>query len=388
MKRFNLFFVLLTLMFLYSTGSINPTVKKIKKVVIDAGHGGKDSGACGKKSKEKDIALAVALKVGNYIKTNFPDIDVIYTRKTDVFVELFQRAQIANTNKADLFICIHCNSSTNPDAKGTETWVMGINKSQANLEVAKKENASILLENDYTTKYDGFDPNSPEANIIFSLYQNAYLDQSLKLAEQIQKQFLSKVGRVNRGVKQAGFLVLYKTTMPSVLVETGFVSNPEEEEFLLSENGQNQIASGIYRAFKSYKTDYEGNGKIVTSDETPDVIPENVVAVKDTVKRCHTVDTNNHTIANQKKEVFFRVQFTTLPNKKPLNSPDFKGLNEIKVYVQQGSYKYTAGNFKTIGEAAKYQQEVQSKGFKDAFVVAFLNEERISPKEAVKYVSN
>ncbi|MEI6123137.1 MAG: N-acetylmuramoyl-L-alanine amidase [Bacteroidota bacterium] len=388
MKRFNLFYVLLTLMFFYSSGSVNPTIKKITKVVIDAGHGGKDPGALGKKSKEKDIALSIALKLGNYIKTNFPDIEVVYTRKTDVFVELYERAQIANTGKADLFICIHCNSTKSTEVKGTETWVMGLNKSQANLEVAKKENASILFENDYTQKYDGFDPNSPEANIIFSLYQNAYLDQSLVLADQIQKQFTNKVGRVNRGVKQAGFLVLYKTTMPGVLIETGFISNAQEEDFLTTDNGQNLIASGIYRAFKLYKTNFEGNGQIATDDDTPDFVQEDQVVIKDTVKKKQASDSSTNKITNQKNEVFFRVQFTTLPNKKPLNSPDFKGLNDVRYYVQQNVYKYTAGNFKTLDEAVTYQHEVQTKGFKDAFVVAFLNEERVAPKEALKYVTN
>ena len=388
MKRFNLFFVLLTLMFLYSSGSVAPNIIKIKKVVIDAGHGGDDPGAVGKNSKEKNIALAIALKLGNFIKTNFPDIEVIYTRKTDVFIELYRRAQIANSNKADLFISIHCNSTISTEVKGTETWVMGLNKSSANLEVAKKENASILFENDYAKQYDGFDPNSPEANIIFSLYQNAYLDQSLLIAEQIQKQFKLKVGRGDRGVKQAGFLVLYKTTMPGVLVEAGFVSNLQEEEFLLSENGQNLIASGIFRAFKSYKTNFETGGQPTADDETPDFVINNPVIVKDTVKKNYPIDTNIHQIDNQKNEVFYRVQFLTSPNKKSLNSPEFNSLNEIKVYVQKSVYKYTAGNFKTLDEAVKYQHELQSKGFKDAFVVAFLNEERIAPKDALKYIKN
>ncbi len=388
MKRFNLFFVLLTLMFLYSSGSVAPNIIKIKKVVIDAGHGGDDPGAVGKNSKEKNIALAIALKLGNFIKTNFPDIEVIYTRKTDVFIELYRRAQIANSNKADLFISIHCNSTISTEVKGTETWVMGLNKSSANLEVAKKENASILFENDYAKQYDGFDPNSPEANIIFSLYQNAYLDQSLLIAEQIQKQFKLKVGRGDRGVKQAGFLVLYKTTMPGVLVEAGFVSNLQEEEFLLSENGQNLIASGIFRAFKSYKTNFETGGQPTADDETPDFVINNPVIVKDTVKKNYLIDTNIHQIDNQKNEVFYRVQFLTSPNKKSLNSPEFNSLNDIKVYVQKSVYKYTAGNFKTLDEAVKYQHELQSKGFKDAFVVAFLNEERIAPKDALKYIKN
>lgn len=347
--------------------------------MIDAGHGGEDPGAVGKKSKEKNIALAVALKLGNYIKTNYPEIEVIYTRKTDVFIELYRRAQIANTNKADLFISIHCNSTKSAEAYGAETWVLGLNKSQANLEVVKKENASVLFEKDYATQYDGFDPNSPEGNIIFSLYQNAYLDQSLKLADLVQKQFSKKLGRHDRGVKQAGFLVLYKTTMPAALIELGFVSNPQEEEFLLSENGQTQIASSIYRAFKEYKSNYEGGGIVV--DNTPDFI-DNTPIIKDSLSRTVVKDS----ILNQKKEVFFRVQFTTSPSKKSVTSSEFKGLTDIRFYVQNRTYKYTSGNFASMDEAVKYQREVQNKGFKDAFVVAFLNEERITPDEAMKYI--
>ena len=259
MKRLSLFFILLIVCISVSPNYNGVKNIKLKKVVIDAGHGGDDPGAVGKKSKEKDNALSIALKLGKCIKDNLPEVQVIYTRSTDKFVELYKRARIANEEKADLFISIHCNSTKKPESTGTETWVMGLHKSQANLEVAKKENSTILLENDYSQQYDGFDPNSPEANIIFSLYQNVYLDQSLILASKIQNQFTNKVGRVNRGVKQAGFLVLYKTTMPGVLVETGFISNPAEEEYLISEKGQTQIASAIFRAVREYKNELEGN---------------------------------------------------------------------------------------------------------------------------------
>jgi N-acetylmuramoyl-L-alanine amidase len=381
MRRFNLFFVFIMFFFFFSYASGNPNILKIKKVVIDAGHGGDDPGALGKKSKEKNIALAVALKLGNYIKTNFPDIEVIFTRKTDVFVELYRRAQIANTNKADLFISIHCNSTTSPDAFGTETWVLGLNKSQANLEVVKKENASVLFEKDYAHQYDGFDPNSPEGNIIFSLYQNAYLDQSLQLADMVQKQFANKLGRHNRGVKQAGFLVLYKTTMPAALIELGFVSNPQEEDFLISENGQSQIASSIYKAFKEYKTNYEGG--LVFDDNTPD-ITDNTIVKKDSTSNNIQNDNNKDQNKIDKKDVFFRVQFLLSKTKIPDNSAKFKGLDDIRYYEQNSAYKYTSGNFKTLNDALSYQHTVQEKGFKDAFVVAFLNEVRITLTEASK----
>jgi len=388
MKRINLFFVFLVLMFLGTSGSVSPKIIKIKKVVIDAGHGGDDPGAVGKKSKEKDLALAVALKVGNYIKTAFPDIEVIYTRKTDVFVELYRRAKIANDKKADLFISIHCNATKSTEVSGTESWVMGLNKSQANLEVAKKENASILFENDYSAQYDGFDPNSPEANIIFSLYQNAYLDQSLKFSSIVQKQLSTKAGRGDRGVKQAGFLVLYKTTMPGALIEIGFISNPTEEEFLISENGQNIIASAIYRSFKEYKIQIDGAAEITNNIIIPDTITAQKIIIKDTGKTANKLDTIKNQQDSKVKEVFFRVQFATSAKKKPENSTEFAGLNDIKFYIQNNTYKYTCGNFKTLKEAVDCQRTIQNKGFKDAFVVAFLNEQRISPNEALKLTGN
>jgi N-acetylmuramoyl-L-alanine amidase len=230
---------------------------KVRKVVIDAGHGGHDPGTHGKKYKEKDIALNIALKVGRYIEDNVKDVSVIYTRKDDTYIPLDQRADIANKNKADLFISIHVNSIPNNVTYGTETWVMGVHKTESNLEVAKRENSVILLDEDYKEKYEGFDPNSTESYILFSLTQDAYLESSLKMAEKVEGQFQKRVGRNSRGVKQAGFVVLYKTAMPSVLVETGFISNRDEEDYLGSEKGQDLIASGIYRAFKEYKFEVE-----------------------------------------------------------------------------------------------------------------------------------
>ena len=241
----------------------------IRTVVIDAGHGGKDPGCLGSKYKEKDVALAVALKLGKYIQDNIKDVKVIYTRETDVFVEVQERPEIANRNKADLFISVHCNSACVRDKKlkrdvcrddvhGAETYVMGIKNEKGKVDVAKRENASILLEDDYLKKYDGFDPNSDEAYIIFSMYQNAYLDQSLNLSAKIQKQYKEKAGRSDKGVKRASLWVLWKTAMPSLLTEIGFITNPEEEKFLGSEKGQDYIASGIFRAFREYKNEVEG----------------------------------------------------------------------------------------------------------------------------------
>lgn len=211
---------------------------KLNLVVIDAGHGGHDPGAVGLISKEKDIVLSLALRLGKMIESNFSDVKVVYTRKTDEFVELYRRAEIANEIHADLFISLHINSNDSPVPYGFETYVMGLHKSQANLEVAKKENAAILLEDNYKASYDGFDPNSPEASIIFSLYQNAFLDQSLDLSMRIQQQFTKRIKSKDKGVKQAGFLVLYKTAMPAILIESGFLSNPKEEEYINSEKGK------------------------------------------------------------------------------------------------------------------------------------------------------
>jgi N-acetylmuramoyl-L-alanine amidase len=211
----------------------------------------------GKGSKEKDVALKIALKLGAYIEKNLPDVKVIYTRKTDRYLEIDERSRIANQQKADLFICIHANANANVKVFGTETFVMGLTKESKNFEVAKRENAVMLLDENYKERYEGFDPNSPESYILFSLSQNAFLENSLSFADKIETQFKNRVGRVSRGVKQGPFWVLWSTAMPSVLIETGFLSNVKEEEFLLSDQGQDLIASGIYRAFRDYKVQME-----------------------------------------------------------------------------------------------------------------------------------
>ena len=244
-------------------GSFNSTGVRdyrIKKIVIDAGHGGKDTGTSGKFSLEKDIALNIALETGKIINKYLPEVEVIYTRNDDSFPALSERAELANENGADLFISIHCNSAPySSRVYGTETYVMGLHKTEENFEVTKRENSVILLEENSAGEYEGFDPNSPESYILFSLYQNAYLNNSLLLAQNVEGQFKNRVGRRSRGVKSAGFLVLWKTSMPSILIETGFLSNPKEEKDLNDKLQQTYIASGIFRAFRDYKYEIESN---------------------------------------------------------------------------------------------------------------------------------
>jgi len=249
--------LLIAITLLNSSADVAHSDFKVDVVVIDAGHGGRDPGTNGKYAKEKDVALKIALKLGYYIQKNFPDVKVIYTRKDDRYLALDERADIANKNKADLFICIHANAIVSANAWGTETYVMGLHKEQGNMEVATRENAVITLDENYEERYEGFDPNSPESYILFSLTQSAYKESSLMFAQKIEEQFKTKAGRYSRGVKQAGFWVLWRTAMPSVLIETGFLSNSKEETFLSSANGQDLLASGIYRAFRDYKSQIE-----------------------------------------------------------------------------------------------------------------------------------
>lgn len=241
---------------LSSFSDLDITQYRIKTIVIDAGHGGKDPGCHGEISDEADVTLQVALELGRIIKENIPDVKVIYTRSKDEFVELHERANIANKNNADLFISIHCNSGPS-HVEGTETYTMGLHTSQSNLELAKRENAVIYHEDDHQKNYEGLDPDSPMAHILISNWQKAYLENSIRFAGKVESQFKTRLGRNSRGVKQAGLLVLWKTTMPSVLIEVGFLTNPKEEKYLNNETNRVYIASGIYRAFKEYKNELE-----------------------------------------------------------------------------------------------------------------------------------
>ena len=341
---------------------------KINRVVIDAGHGGKDPGALGAHAREKDITLALALKTGGYIETYIPDVEVIYTRKTDEFVELHRRAKIANDSKADLFISIHCNASKSTAASGTETYVMGLHKSEANLEVAKLENAAILNEENFSDMYEGFDPGKDEDYITLTMFQNAFLEQSTMLADEIQRQFRERVKRKDRGVFQAGFLVLYRTTMPGVLVETGFITNASDEQFLLSQDGQAYIASAIFRAFKYYKEEME------RVDNKAEVVHD-YIKPPDPPARA--------------PQISFRVQFTSSRTPKTFDTKKNKDIPDIREYRTDGWYKYSSGNFTSYDEAQKHQKFLrESKKYKDAFIICFKDEQRISLEEALEVIKN
>lgn len=343
-----------------------PPTGTIKTVVIDAGHGGKDPGCHGASHNEKTVCLNIALELGKKIKEKFPAIKVVYTRDTDVFVELDERARIANKANADLFICIHANSAS-PSAYGAETYVLGLHRTEAQAKIAERENSTIYLEEDGGLKYKDFDM-SPDAIIARQLQLAIFLDQSILFAESVQAE-LKSIGRYNRGVKQAGFLVLYKTTMPSVLIETGFLTHAEEERFLGSKDGQSKMANAFFNAFSKYKANLEGvDSKIVTNSDT--------TAVQNT--------TTNTTSPELADKVIFRVQIETSETKIPLNSSRFKSF-QVFEYQQDKLYKYTVGEFVgKFNEANNLKNELRKSDFPNAFVVAFLNGERISLEKAIK----
>ncbi len=269
----------------FGHGNSGNPVGGIKTVVIDAGHGGKDPGALGRTTREKDIALKLALQLGEKIEKEFPDVNVVYTRKTDKFIELHNRAKIANDNNADLFISIHCNSvENNPNVHGSETFVLGLHKNKENLEIAKRENASILLEDNYKKNYDGYDPNSEVGHILLSMMQNNYLENSVSFASKIENNFTSSTSSKSRGVKQAGFLVLRQTFMPSVLIEAGFLSNSGDEAYLNSTVGQNAITNSILKAFASYKKEMDGTATSLAYSSTKPKTIESTIQEKNTPK--------------------------------------------------------------------------------------------------------
>ena len=331
---------------------------KIKTVVIDAGHGGKDSGSQGTVSKEKTIALKIALQVGKYIQENMPDVKVIYTRSVDKFIPLYERAEIANRSQADVFISIHCNSlpPKKSNINGTETYVMGLHSTEENLSVAKRENEVILLEDNYSKHYQGYNPNSPEAHIMLSMYRNAYLDQSILLAEKMEHQFKNKAKRSSRGVKQAGFVVLKATAMPAVLVETGFLSNKEEEAYLNSEKGQSYMASSIYRAFREYRDAIEQGAKSKEIKTLP--------AVKNT------------------QDVYYKILLSSSTQRINTNSNAWKVVKELELVPVKNGYQYLSERCKSYNIALQRQSFYRKNGFPDANIIAFNGSKRIALSSA------
>jgi N-acetylmuramoyl-L-alanine amidase len=356
---------------------------QVRTVVIDAGHGGKDPGCHGNFAHEKDICLAISLKLGKLIEEHFSDVKVIYTRKTDVFVELHNRAKIANDNDADLFICIHVNAGGDGKAYGSETYVMGLHRSETNLSVAKRENSVIEYEEDYKKQYEGFDPNSAEGSIIFSLYQNRYLNQSLSFAAKVQDKFRQYAGRHDRGVRQAGFLVLVYTTMPAVLIETGFATHPDEEKFLADKNGQTIMAESIFQGFIDYKKEIERDGYKGMVKEFRPTDKDAYKPSKDEVKQDPPKENGVVEPVNGSGDVVFRVQFMTSSSLISTDSDKFRGIEVVSVQQQDGIYKYMAGNEKDFNKASSLQTELRGKGYKDAFMVAFQGNRRIPVKEAL-----
>lgn len=388
---------------------------QIKTVVIDAGHGGHDPGCSGSSSREKHLALAIAKRLNYLLEKNHPDLKVIMTRDRDVFIPLYKRAAIANRNQADLFISIHCNFMPGSSAtRGTETYVMGLHTAEHNLKVAKRENASILLEEDYEKNYD-YDPNSPEGHIMLSMYQSAYLEQSILFAELAEGSMKDLAGRRSRGVKQAGFVVLKETTMPSVLVETGFLSNKNEEAFLKTEGGQMKIAQALFRAFEAYKSTVESPEYLQFTEPFQEVA--SLPKAQKTEKVLRPADQNPATRPPAKKTVqrsavpppspqkavYSNVyqppaskepENTTTPlrffvqlaaSRKLQDSQDPRWNNlayPVEVIQEGGLYKYRARNFADLPSARAAQKALREKGFPDAFIVVYQGEQKISMAEA------
>jgi N-acetylmuramoyl-L-alanine amidase len=371
------FFSMFTLSVFSQSGKAEKQL--IKTVVIDAGHGGKDPGCHGNFAHEKVVCLEMALKLGAMIKEKHPDVKVVFTRDKDVFVELIERANIANRNKADLFICIHANAGS-AAAFGTETYVLGLHRTEAQQKVMERENSIIALEDDKGAKYKDFDL-SPDAIIAKQLQGAVYLNHSILFAENLQREF-KKVGRYDRGVKQAGFLVLYKTTMPSVLIETGFLTNPTEEKFLGVKDGQEQMANSMFKAFENYKNQLEGRTVVKETQQDTNQFVSPSPTTNNTATP--TNSTENQSVTKDSTGLIFRVQIHTSDRKTSLTSSRFKGL-EMFEYQQDNLYKYCTGVFQNDLQAAKnYKHELIENGFQNAFVVAFFNGERISIEKAIK----
>jgi N-acetylmuramoyl-L-alanine amidase len=405
-----------------NTINLTDTSYAIKKVVIDAGHGGKDSGCLGKNSQEKNITLKIALLVGKKIKNAFPNIEIVYTRDKDVFIPLDERANIANRQKADLFISVHCNFiPANTKHSGSETYVLGLDRSRENLEIAKRENAAIFLEDDYKKRYRGYDFNSPESDILVSALQSSYMERSMQLAGLVEKHLRNDANRQSRGVKQAGFLVLRETSMPSILVETGFLSSRAEEDFLISAEGQNAEAQAIFDAFSEYKDGVETGRKYDISNfskgkMSANFTPKNTKKTEDTVsvkpllvsekKKGKAAQNTAKETANQdvtivapkeKKKVLgtekvvvkrpsslvFKVQLLKSSVKTSTSEQKWTFVEELEIVEDNKEFIYRADGFETYESASAACSKLKNAGFKEAFIVAFDGGKRINVQEAI-----
>ncbi|NEW82259.1 MAG: N-acetylmuramoyl-L-alanine amidase [Mariniphaga sp.] len=378
----------------------NKATKGLETVVIDAGHGGKDPGAVVGKAREKDIVLGIAIRLGNFIKDKLPNVRVVYTRSTDVFVPLFERSVIANKNNADLFISIHANYCNSPAVKGTETYVLGLHRTEDNLNVAKKENSVILLEKDYSTRYEGFDPNLSESYIMFELIQNTHIDQSVAFAGILQNSFRQHAQRASRDVRQAGFLVLRETAMPGVLIETGYLSNQSEANYLMTDEGKETLALSIFNSFKDYKEKYESRLNLSSGEskkesrEKRDTTPssQQITEIKEEVhKRPQDVKQNKSLYPEQEaaeqtikkaNQITFAIQLSASTKKLSLNSSTFKGIDNISEIKIAGYYKYYCLETKQLSKAKQNLSAIRPK-VPDAFIVAFKNGQPIPMKEAM-----
>jgi N-acetylmuramoyl-L-alanine amidase len=345
-------------------------------VVIDPGHGGNDPGAIGTRGKEKNINLNVARKLGRLIEDNCNDTKVVYTRKSDIFVPLHRRAEIANNAKANLFISIHTNAvaKKNSYVKGTETYTLGLHRTEENLEVAKKENSVILIEDDYKQRYAGFNPNSSESYIIFEFMQDKNMSQSVNFATLIQQNFKG-YNRIDKGVHQAGFLVLRETSMPSVLIELGYISNPSEETYLLSDKGTTDLANAIYRAFINYK----GNSSKIKPTTVTSNTRQEITTPKEEEEEEETKETS---------KIKFKIQILASDRVLPQNSRQFKGLNPVSWYKENGLIKYTYAEDEDYNKILKIKRKIVDPKFKDAFIIAFKNDTKININKAIKEFKN
>lgn len=366
----------------YTSGQISQKFK----VALDAGHGDRDYGAVYNGHIEKNIALAVVLKVGQILEKN-SNIDVIYTRKNDVFIGLTERANIANMADANIFVSIHCNSNKNTTASGTETYVLGMSKAASNHEAANKENEVVVLEKDYIQKYDGYDPKVKESFSKIKIIQEEFLENSVALAGKIQNHFIDDLSKKSRGVKQAPFLVLHKVFMPRVLVQIGFISNPAEGAVLDSEKGQDEIAKSIANAIISYKKEFFASGNVERDSKPSQMIdPAALIDTSTVVKKTKKVDTKIKQVSNVASisGIVFKVQLAASGKKLDLVPSNFNGLANISMSASGSINKYMYGNTSNFNDARKLLFEAKEKGYATAYIVAFKNGNVVSVQEALK----